>query len=444
MNTAFVLKPRGTAAESRHKDLLTNVITPVCESLNLSVSTAGQENSPAELMKPVVSPVFTSSVVIVDLGLPPFDPALAMEVGYRRGAGRPVVYIRDEGSKVADLGLSKFECATYDPDDSDATKAELRDAISDSMRTMSAWNSHYGILEQKLPLQDTNQAIYTYANDIAAQMLGYASADQVIGRLVSEIDEPSLKFMPQGHLPSFLDDQNSLVGQLMNPNNAAFKSTFLAKVPMWFLTHKDERFRNRLIWPVIVQHRFEDGAWFLRLALIDISTWGTHVLKPPYGDSITLPHAFCRIQRPYDLFLSYSTADNGAVALLHGYLENLGLKVWVDSADINGTGSLLKSIVNGMQKSRALAVIVGPQGLGTYQYTNELEAEILRRREANEPYVTLLLPGVTIDNASGLVPAEIWHLLRTQLIVTVDRFDPQGGDFTTRLVKFLVGMLKEC
>ena len=61
---------------------------------------------------------------------------------------------------------------------------------------------------------------------------------------------------------------------------------------------------------------------------------------------------------------------------------------------------------------------------------------------SNEPFLTLLLPGVSKDNLAQFVPPEFLPKLQTRLVVSVD---PDGGHlsgYTASLVNFLVQIIR--
>ncbi len=438
MKTAFVIKPSGTDAESRHSNLLKELILPVCQTLDYQLLVTDPAGSPFKILDPVVSPVYTSSLVIVDLGLCPHDPLVLMGAGYRRGTGRSIIYIIDPATKPKELGLPLTQCVAYEPDSLDWAQEQLQTAIELGTHAQSAWESHFGFLESQHPVDDMAKSKYTYVNQVAAQILGYDSPEKVIGKLCVEVDQNLDNSMFPAHFKEFCDDQDRMSGQLSNK-----QADFLAEVPMWFNNaHKVLRFKNKLIWPVITQHRIENGCWYLRQAWIDISSWAKRALSAPRESAIRLPRDFCPQAPPYDLFLSYSTVDRGIVLELFQHLQQLGLIVWMDCMSLNAKKPLGRDIAIAMQDSRALAIVIGENGLGPYQSNLELGVELDRRIMSNEPFLTLLLPGISKDNLAQFVPPEFLPKLQTRLVVSVD---PDGGHlsgYTASLVNFLVQIIR--
>jgi hypothetical protein len=72
-------------------------------------------------------------------------------------------------------------------------------------------------------------------------------------------------------------------------------------------------------------------------------------------------------RRTYDVFISYNSKDQKAAVKLKRRLEKAGLKVYFDTSTIRGGDEFDEKIVAGLEKSRSIAVLVGPHGFGPWQ-----------------------------------------------------------------------------
>ena len=72
-------------------------------------------------------------------------------------------------------------------------------------------------------------------------------------------------------------------------------------------------------------------------------------------------------RRSYDVFISYNSKDAKVASDLARRLTRAGLKVWLDAWTIRGGDNFAEKIEAGLEKSRSVAVLVGPGGYGPWQ-----------------------------------------------------------------------------
>ena len=75
----------------------------------------------------------------------------------------------------------------------------------------------------------------------------------------------------------------------------------------------------------------------------------------------------------YDVFVSYARSDEAAAAELNGWLGDQGLRTFFDRSELRPGLRWVAALEDGIGRSRAVAILVGPHGIGnTQQYEREL------------------------------------------------------------------------
>ncbi len=83
-----------------------------------------------------------------------------------------------------------------------------------------------------------------------------------------------------------------------------------------------------------------------------------------------------------EVFLSYSRADSSHAAALNAWLAGQGVRCFFDRRDLGGGQLWLPDLERAIETEAAVAVLVGPQGLGN---TQQYEAQLALTRQAREP-----------------------------------------------------------
>src|ERR1700722_5495288 len=95
----------------------------------------------------------------------------------------------------------------------------------------------------------------------------------------------------------------------------------------------------------------------------------------------------------YDVFLSYARSDGDAAAELNGWLTTQGLRIFFDRSELHPGLRWVPALEDAIGRSKAVAILVGPHGIGnTQQYEREL-ALIRQTGEQNFPVIPVLMPG---------------------------------------------------
>jgi len=132
----------------------------------------------------------------------------------------------------------------------------------------------------------------------------------------------------------------------------------------------------------------------------------------------------------YDIFISYSREDSEATAALSSSLAEAGLRVWFDRWALVPGESWDKAISKALESSTAVAVVVGPSGLGPWQ-EREIQAVLEKQGSDRRPRVIpVLLPGSS--------PEQLPNFLRDRMYLDL-REDPTDARALSRLVTTIDG-----
>lgn len=95
----------------------------------------------------------------------------------------------------------------------------------------------------------------------------------------------------------------------------------------------------------------------------------------------------------FDVFLSHNKADQAAVERLASQLEKSGLKVWLDRWNLVPGDPWQDEIEEALDRSRTVAVFVGPSGIGGWHNEEMRSALETRVRNHSRRVIPVLLPG---------------------------------------------------
>ncbi|VFU10524.1 conserved protein of unknown function [Methylocella tundrae] len=98
-------------------------------------------------------------------------------------------------------------------------------------------------------------------------------------------------------------------------------------------------------------------------------------------------------QGGYDVFLSYARSDGAAAAELNGWLSAQGLRTFFDRSELRPGLRWIPALEDAIGQSDAVAILVGPHGIGNaQQYEREL-ALVRQMRDDGFPVIPVLMPG---------------------------------------------------
>jgi hypothetical protein len=116
---------------------------------------------------------------------------------------------------------------------------------------------------------------------------------------------------------------------------------------------------------------------------------------------------------PYDVFFSYQWRDHAEVEAVARALIQKGLNVFLVRWYLVPGRSWPKALEEILATCRAVAIFVGPQGLGTWQHREKDLALSRQARQPEFPVIPVLLPRA--DPALGFLSQNTWVDLRQKL-----------------------------
>ncbi|MEM7313916.1 MAG: TIR domain-containing protein, partial [Planctomycetota bacterium] len=118
----------------------------------------------------------------------------------------------------------------------------------------------------------------------------------------------------------------------------------------------------------------------------------------------------------FDVFISYSRTDRDAVHKVATWLRDQGVNPFLDYWHLPAGKSWLSRLESHLDDCKAVAVLLGPQGIGGWQQ-REIHAAIDRQTNQGDQgfaVIPVLLPGLD-DPALGFLSQNTWVDLRSRL-----------------------------
>lgn len=148
----------------------------------------------------------------------------------------------------------------------------------------------------------------------------------------------------------------------------------------------------------------------------------------------------------FDVFLSHNSRDKPVVEEIGTWLKGQGLRVWLDKWELRPGFPWQEGLEEGAQTSRAAAVFVGAEGLGSWQEP-EMRAFVARSKRERMPVIPVLLPGCPespqltlfleeltwVDLRNGVNPEGLAQLLWG---ITGKKLDETGAVEATAALRF--------
>jgi tetratricopeptide (TPR) repeat protein/Cdc6-like AAA superfamily ATPase len=116
----------------------------------------------------------------------------------------------------------------------------------------------------------------------------------------------------------------------------------------------------------------------------------------------------------YDVFLSYNSADHGAVEEVARKLSDAGLEPFLDRWDLAPGLPWRSKLESTLSSCKAIAIFVGPGEMGSWQQREVDVALDLQSRRPNLPVIPVLLPGC--EPPLGFLRQLTWVDLRTKAL----------------------------
>jgi len=99
--------------------------------------------------------------------------------------------------------------------------------------------------------------------------------------------------------------------------------------------------------------------------------------------------------RPKAVFLAHNSKDDAIVTEICRQLDSVGLDYWIDKADLQHGGSRAGKLIDAIESSKSIAILIGGEGLGPWEGTQELDAaiELTVHPRGDKAIFLVLLPG---------------------------------------------------
>jgi hypothetical protein len=120
-------------------------------------------------------------------------------------------------------------------------------------------------------------------------------------------------------------------------------------------------------------------------------------------------------QGRFDLFLVHNSLDKPTVRRLAQMLRQRGLQVWFDETDLPAGHHWIPLLEKGIKDSRAMAVLIGQNGIGSWQ-NEEMQMAVMLAVKLKKPVMAILLPGApAAKDLPAYLTIRTWVDLRSGL-----------------------------
>lgn len=151
------------------------------------------------------------------------------------------------------------------------------------------------------------------------------------------------------------------------------------------------------------------------------------------------------VNTTYDVFLSYNNRDHAAVEVIARQLEQRGLTVFLDRWFLVPGKPWPQALEEILNSCRAVAVFLGPNGMGRWQQREQYLALDNQARRPAFPVIPVLLPGA--DPALGFLSLNTWVDLRQgsdemalAILAAAIQGQPPGPDLQRRTATALASI----
>lgn len=119
--------------------------------------------------------------------------------------------------------------------------------------------------------------------------------------------------------------------------------------------------------------------------------------------------------RAFDVFISYNSIDREVAGNIAEQLKRAGLRVWFDQWELRPGLTWQDELEVNIQRSRAVAVLIGPSGIGAWQ-APEVRAALSKYMQEDNPVIPVVLPGVDKPELPSFLAMHTWVDCRAQQV----------------------------
>jgi len=424
---AFIIQAVDSEGSRQRADrVLKSIIDPACEATGYEAVRANDLQAKT-IVEPVISALNTHPLVIADLAVPPWNPNVLMEVGFRLATGRPIVFLADADPKQEILPLQLRNVRIQIINSATPGRADV-DSLIESIKKygpeVNYWESDYPTIEFSISWRSPDGGRFIFANDKAARLYGLGHPEELIGRPVNEVDPRLKNFVPdEEYYNKYQNDQAAILGKIVSRDPAPKT----ASIPLWFTKHDVETEIDNIYWPVLVEYRHvsdeERADIVMKVIFINVREWDAMKPRPRTPPQVLhVPNLFQEVRQPippqHDVFLSYNSKDVRYVSKLYQMLDRCGLKVWFDKKEFSGATGLTEELIRASNLSRIFTLVLGKNGLGPWQKVEVLKMQLLKILRGEKPFVLFRLPEVEPGDAAWrtyLADPELETLIENRL-----------------------------
>jgi S1-C subfamily serine protease len=466
---AFVVQAVGaeeSVERQRAERVFNELIEPACSEAGYEAVRAHTLNT-ATLTKPIVSALFTDPLVVADLGVPPWNANVMLEVGFRLATGRSIVFLADKRAESVPPPLQLRDARIHFVDSGVPRDSQsvLRESILKCrpIAHEQAWESQYAIIDFRLSHREPGESVVTYANLAAAEIYGFPTVDDLIGRPLAGVEELLNKAIPQIHREKYLRDQLAMEGAInkwmatkketaeaageKNDHASGHRETALkavAEYPLWFRGHNVPAQNGRVYLPILGLHKYDRAkdAVMMRVFFMDVTEWVTQDPGTrPISDVLELPSIFREVTKyKYDFCLCYDSNDLSAANALIDKLKQLEFSVWPRSRmepeedqDISSAEA-----IGALLKSRIVVVLTGKTGIGRWG-NGEWDDALYKYCSASRPLACVRVH----PKWRGFVASKYHDILGECVYLKLSQLDEQIAPLAAGLIRMLRNLLQQ-
>lgn len=400
---------------ARAQLIRTQLIEPACR--DASLTPVFKSPDPENLMKPLVSPLQSEPLAIIDLGTSPWDDDLLIDIGFRLAADRKMVILVDsplDREKLPKNLRHLIDGCFLEVDANRPARSQV--ALIAKLKAASAskslfWSSQYAYVDYRVNWSDANECTYVDANEAAARLSGYDRREDMVGKTLGEVATRFFPYMPDAHRKAFENDQWLLELELRAAqDDHAVKAR--VRYPLWFNDHKFDEFKNKAFLPVLVQHKKEannPNVMVMRTTYIDISDWCQEGLENlPDTTILEIPEMYrLRPRRIYHVMLPCDATQVPYMKLLASVLDKVDCRCWIPPEGAENMDA--ENFVQQLAQSHILAIPLGIARPGKWLEKTRIRAAVLEHCGGGGPHVLLVPPEFYGDDGAWKDASLSWN-----------------------------------
>lgn len=318
---AFLITPMGephSQVREQSSFVYEKLVAPACNRLvPRCVVVHPGDQSGADVWADISNTLFSSDHVLAYLGVPPWNPNVMVEVGYRLATGKPLVILAPRGLPF-DLANRRTVMLPEDP--RTMSQADVEAAINQIAQLMTeretedlGWADLRPTATIELDLRDVPVKEHRIgdASQQTADLFDLPRT-HLIGMPPEDLMEHLGTLMDREQHDAFLQEQVLLYGQADSLSVA--RRPVYAEVPIFLTKHRNPAYFHRAFLPAILTHERVEDRLLTRVVYLDVS-------RNLRSDN----RGICRVPKPGPnldiLFSRYADAYDAVLPQLTNYTQ---------------------------------------------------------------------------------------------------------------------------